>query len=100
MVEENVVCVICGSDSRRFHGARSVSRKRPPTSVDVQDASEQAALTEIVIRLAGRFPTITITAVDVIVHTLYDSFGTQPLRRYIPMLVEHKARRVLSQLSR
>jgi hypothetical protein len=60
---------------------------------------EAHALENVVIRLAGRYPEVTISTVEVLVESAHHSLSGKPIRTYVPMLVEHRAKNLLKQFS-
>jgi hypothetical protein len=58
---------------------------------------EQAAIRQVVARLAQQFPELTADEIDRAVHGQYDRFSDSPIRDFVPVLVERATRRQLTQ---
>ena len=62
------------------------------------ELSEQTVIEQLVARLTSRYPTISKSTVESVVHDVHARFDGRPLRDYVPLLVERSARRELDQL--
>ena len=60
-------------------------------------AHEARALEEVVERLVGRFPDVTKDRVREIVTAAHQEFADRPIRDFVPVFVERKAREELSR---
>lgn len=80
----------------------------PPARVDrrvnrgqtsgVIELSEQTVIDQLVVRLTQRYPGIAKSTVEGVVHGLHAKFDGRPLRDFIPLLVERRAKAALEQL--
>jgi hypothetical protein len=64
----------------------------------VIELSEQAIIDQIVTRLASRYPTIAASTVSTLVHDIHSRYDERPVRDFVPLLVERKAKAELSRL--
>ena len=65
----------------------------------VQSMDEQMLLADVVGRLALSYPTLSPDVVAEVVDELHATFNGAPVREYVPLFVERKARSALEQLS-
>ena len=65
--------------------------------VQVQD--EQARLGETVGRLRAIYPTLPVETITEVVHDMHTSFNGAPIREFVPLFVERRARSALAELS-
>lgn len=61
--------------------------------------SEQAGISDLVAQLHGRHPGLTRDVVEAVVRAEHSRFDDSPLRDYVPLLVERRAREELALLS-
>lgn len=66
--------------------------------VRMQENSETKALADVAERLRARFPDIPTDTVDEAVAYCHSEFDGHPIRDFVPVLVERKARDHLQQL--
>jgi hypothetical protein len=64
----------------------------------VIELSEQTVIDQVVGRLTSRYPAISQSTVERVVHDVHARFDGIPLRDYVPLLVERSARSELDQL--
>ena len=64
---------------------------------NVQD--EQARLGEAVERLRAIYPTLPVETIAEVVHDMHSSFRGAPIREFVPLFVERRARSALAELS-
>jgi hypothetical protein len=64
----------------------------------VIELSEQAIIDQIVTRLASRYPTIAASTVSTLVHDIHSRYDENPVREFVPLLVERNAKAELSRL--
>jgi hypothetical protein len=64
----------------------------------VIELSEQAIIDQIVTRLASRYPTIAASTVSTLVYDIHSRYDERPVRDFVPLLVERKAKAELSRL--
>jgi hypothetical protein len=64
----------------------------------VIELSEQTVIEQLVVRLTSRYPAISQSTVATVVRDVHSRFEGRPLRDYIPLLVERKARSELERL--
>jgi hypothetical protein len=64
----------------------------------VIELSEQTVIEQLVERLQTRFPTVSPETVVTVVQDNHARFEGRPLREYVPLFVERRARRDLAQL--
>jgi uncharacterized protein YicC (UPF0701 family) len=70
-------------------------------TLGVIELSEQTVIDQLVGRLTSRYPAISQSRVERVVHDVHDvhaRFDGRPLRDYVPLLVERSARSELDQL--
>jgi hypothetical protein len=67
------------------------------TSV-VIELSEQTVIEKLVARLTSRYPELSQSTVETVVHDVHARFDGSPLRDYIPLLVERNAKTELARL--
>jgi hypothetical protein len=60
---------------------------------------EQTLIGEVVDRLTRKYPTVAASIVVSLVHEAHSRFDGRPLREYVPLLVERRARAELAKLS-
>jgi hypothetical protein len=65
----------------------------------VKTMDEQVQLDEVVERLSARFPSLSPVTVADVVRELHATFLGAPLREFVPLFVERKARSALAELS-
>ena len=65
----------------------------------VQSMDEQVLLADVVGRLTGTYPMVSPDVIAEVVDELHATFNGAPLREFVPLLVERKARSALEQLS-
>lgn len=65
----------------------------------VKSLDEQALLAEVVSRLTRSYPTLLVDVIAEVVNDLHATFNGAPLREFVPLFVERKARSALEQLS-
>ena len=61
--------------------------------------NEQARISELVDRLTRTYTAVTPETVAEVVHDQHVTFDGAPLREYVPLFVERKARTALDELS-
>jgi len=61
--------------------------------------SEQTGISDLVEQLHGRHPGLTRDVVEAVVRAEHSRFDDSPLRDYVPLLVERRAREELALLS-
>lgn len=61
---------------------------------------EKRLLDGLIARMAEQFPTLPREHVERVVRAEHDALRDKPLRTYIPLLVEHEARRRLKTETR
>jgi hypothetical protein len=64
----------------------------------VIELSEQTVIEQLVARLTNRYPMISKSTVESVVHDAHARFDGSPLRDYVPLLVERHAKSELDQL--
>jgi hypothetical protein len=64
----------------------------------VIELSEQTVIEELVERLTNRYPAVSKSTVESVVHDVHARFDGRPLRDYVPLLVERHARGELDRL--
>ncbi|MBE1552755.1 hypothetical protein GGC64_006842 [Mycobacterium sp. OAS707] len=62
------------------------------------ELSEQTIIDQIVVRLTNRYPAISQSTVERVVHDVHARFDDKPLRDYVPLLVERHARNELDRM--
>lgn len=67
-------------------------------TLGVIELSEQTVIDQLVGRLTSRYPAISQSRVERVVHDVHARFDGRPLRDYVPLLVERSARSELDQL--
>ena len=65
----------------------------------VKSLDEQAVLSEVVARLAGRYPTVAPDTVTDVVHDLHARFDGASIREFVPLFVERRAHSALAEMS-
>ncbi len=60
---------------------------------------EQAVLSEVAERLAGRYPTLPPDTINDVVHDLHARFDGASIREFVPLFVERRAHSALTELS-
>ena len=65
----------------------------------VKTMDEQVQLDEVVERLSGLFPSVSPVTVADVVRELHATFVGAPLREFVPLFVERKAKSALAELS-
>jgi hypothetical protein len=65
----------------------------------VQSMDEQALLVDVVGRLTGSYPMLAPEVIAQVVEELHATFNGAPVRDYVPLFVERKARSALEQLA-
>jgi hypothetical protein len=65
----------------------------------VIEMCEQTIIEQLVDRLAQKFPAVPGEKVAAVVNAQYARFTDRPIRDYIPLCVERRARADLAQLS-
>jgi hypothetical protein len=60
---------------------------------------EQRQLDEVIERLTARYPAMSRSTVSEVVHDLHTTFAGAPLREYVALFVERRARAALEELS-
>jgi hypothetical protein len=60
---------------------------------------EQRQLDEVIERLTARYPAVSRAAVSEVVHDLHTTFAGAPLREFVALFVERRARAALEELS-
>lgn len=63
------------------------------------DLSEQTIVDQLVERLTRRYPKVAAGTVDEVVNQNYARFDGRPVRDYIPLLVERRAKQQLASMS-
>jgi hypothetical protein len=71
-----------------------VSPQSSPTTTD----TERAAIDGVTDRLAQRFVQVHPDAVAATVREVHAEFDGRPIRDYVPLLVEHRARDLLRRM--
>lgn len=64
----------------------------------VIELSEQTVIDQLVMRLTQRYPAIAKATVEGLVRDLHAKFDGRPLRDFIPLLIERRAKAALEQL--
>jgi hypothetical protein len=64
----------------------------------VIELSEQTIIDQIVMRLAGRYPTISASTVATVVRDVHSRYDGRPLRDFVSLFVERNARSELDRL--
>ncbi len=64
----------------------------------VIELSEQTVIEHLVARLTSRYPAISGSTVECVVHDVHARFDGRPLRDYVPLLVERNAKTELDRL--
>lgn len=59
--------------------------------------NEDAAIHQVVGRLAGQFPEVPVDEIERAVYGKYESFNGSPVRDFVPVLVERAAKKRLAQ---
>jgi hypothetical protein len=59
--------------------------------------AEQAAIRQVVARLAQQFPELSADEINRAVHGHYDRYNDSPIRDFVPVLVERATRQQLSE---
>ena len=67
-------------------------------TLGVIELSEQTVIDQLVGRLTSRYPAISQSRVERVVHDVHARFDGRPLRDYVPLLIERSARSELDQL--
>ena len=67
-------------------------------TLGVIELSEQTVIDQVVGRLTSRYPAISQSTVERVVHDVHARFDGRPSRDYVPLLVERSARSELDQL--
>jgi len=67
-------------------------------SLDVIELTEQTIIEQLVARLAERFPAVPGDKVAEVVNARYALFNDRPIRDFIPLFVERRARTELARL--
>ncbi len=67
-------------------------------TLGVIELSEQTVIDQLVGRLTSRYPAISQSTLERVVHHVHARFDGRPLRDYVPLLVERSARSELDQL--
>ena len=67
-------------------------------TLGVIELSEQTVIDQLVGRLTSRYPAISQSTVERVVHDVHARFDGRPLRDYVPLFVERSARSELDQL--
>lgn len=62
------------------------------------ELSEQTVIEQLVERLTSNYPTVSRETVATVVQENHARFDGHPLREYIPLFVERRARRDLARL--
>jgi hypothetical protein len=65
----------------------------------VAQQSESHQIEQVVTRLSATYPTVPQTRVVEVVRTVHARFEGRPLREFVPLFVERRAKRELSQFS-
>jgi hypothetical protein len=64
----------------------------------VIELSEQTVIDQIVVRLTSRYPTISASTVQTVVHDVHARYQDRPLRDFVPLFVERNAKTELDRL--
>jgi hypothetical protein len=64
----------------------------------VIELSEQTVIDQIIVRLASQYPTISTSTVSTVVHDAHSRYDDRPVRDFVPLLVERRAKSELAQL--
>ena len=64
------------------------------------EMSEQTLVSEVVARLAQKFPTVPTPTIAAIVSDIHAKFDGRPLREFVPLFVERNARAALVTLDK
>ena len=67
-------------------------------TLGVIELNEQTIIDQLVQRLGQNFPAIPPDTVAAVVKDIYAGFDGRPLREYVPLFVERRARGELKQL--
>lgn len=59
--------------------------------------NENAAIDQVVGRLAGQFPELPVEEIERAVYGKYESFTGSPVRDFVPVLVERAAKQRLAE---
>ena len=71
-----------------------------PATNSGRHTPEEAAIRQVVARLAQQFPELSADEIDRAVNGQYDRFRSSPIRDFVPVLVERATRRQLTQHGR
>ncbi len=69
-----------------------------PQTLRVLESNEQTIIGQLVLRLTRYFPAIPPEKVAAVVKEIYTGFEGRPLREFVPLFVERRARRELTRL--
>jgi hypothetical protein len=64
-----------------------------------ESMDERALLAHVVGRLTGSYPMVSPDVIAEVVDELHATFNGAPVREYVPLFLERKARSALEQLS-
>jgi hypothetical protein len=67
-------------------------------TLGVIELSEQTIIDHLVVRRTNRYPAMSKSTVESVVHDVHARFDGRPLRDYVPLLVERNARTELDRL--
>ena len=61
--------------------------------------SEETLISELVERLAERYPTLPGETIVTVVHDMHAAFNGARIREFVPLFVERRARTALTELA-
>jgi hypothetical protein len=68
-------------------------------TLGVIELSEQTIIDQLVLRLMGRYPTISESTVSSVVRDVHSRYDGRPLRDFVPLFVERHAKSELEKLT-
>ncbi|MER5459767.1 hypothetical protein ABT010_03550 [Streptomyces sp. NPDC002668] len=86
--------------SRRPGPVERADPAGPPNLQSPGSQDELVSIRNMVARLSAAYPSVDAVTVEATVRTAYDSFHQARVRAFVPILVERRARRVLSAACR
>jgi len=84
---------------RRRGGLGLTIRRERCNPKRVIEVSERALIGEVANRLAQKYPTVPQATVSELVNNAHSTFNGSPLRDFVPLLVERRAKAQLKKLS-
>lgn len=70
------------------------------SNTDSADISEQRSVEEVIDRLGTKFPDVDRATIQAIVAEEHDAFDGRPVRDFVPVLVEKRAKQRVKALTR